>query len=206
MKVLAVSDQVVPGLYGPNLRQQFGDVDMVISCGDLPYSYLEYIASTLNGPCFLVHGNHDGPEYLASGETLSSPGGWDDLDERAVYCKGLILGGLAGSIQYHPGRPYQYTQGEMTFKAIRMLPTLLINRLRYGRCLDVLVTHSPPLGIHNGTDAAHQGFRVFLRLMALFRPRYLLHGHQHSGTAEAWRTRYLGTDVINVYPFQVLEW
>ena len=56
MKILAVSDEVVQSLYSPNLVSRFGDVDGVLSCGDLSYSYMEYIASMLNKPCFFVHG------------------------------------------------------------------------------------------------------------------------------------------------------
>jgi len=43
---------------------RFGDVELVLSCGDLPYYYLEYIVSMLNVPLLYVHGNHDAPpEY-----------------------------------------------------------------------------------------------------------------------------------------------
>ena len=73
MKILAVSDQVVKSIYSEHIRERFGDVDMVLSCGDLPYSYLEYIASMLNVPCFFVHGNHDQPEYQLDGRVLVEP-------------------------------------------------------------------------------------------------------------------------------------
>ena len=98
MKILAVSDRVVNPIYGSHIRKRFGDVDMVVSCGDLPYSYLEYIVSMLNVPSFYVHGNHDGPEYLSDGRTLTEPRGWVNLDGRTVRCKGLLLGGLAGMV------------------------------------------------------------------------------------------------------------
>ena len=75
MKLLAVSDLVVEGIYSSRIRERFGDVDMVLSCGDLPYSYLEYIVSMLNVPCFFVHGNHDHPEYMSDGRVLTRPGG-----------------------------------------------------------------------------------------------------------------------------------
>ena len=88
----------------------------------------------------------------------------------------------------------------------RMIPGLLHNRLRYGRWLDVLVCHSPPMGIHDETDRAHTGFRSFLAFMHYFRPRYLLHGHIHiyRNDAITW-TRYEETDVVNVYPYRILE-
>lgn len=205
MKILAVSDQVVEGIYSPTIRERFGDVDVVISCGDLPYSYLEYIVSMLNVPCFYVHGNHDCPEYTASGSVLIEPGGWTNLDRRSVAAEGLLLGGLEGSIRYRPRAPFQYTETEMWQRAWRMLPGLWANRLRYGRYLDIFVTHSPPYGIHDGPDLPHRGFKLFLRILSLFRPAYMLHGHKHIYGPETRRTRYQETMVINVYPFYVLE-
>jgi hypothetical protein len=42
--------------------------------------------------------------------------------------------------------------------------------------------------------------------MRIFKPRYLLHGHIHLYRLDAvTRTRYCETDVINIYPFQVLD-
>jgi Icc-related predicted phosphoesterase len=205
VKILAVSDRVVDFIYGPQIRERFGDVDIVISCGDLPYSYLEYIVSMLNVPCFYVHGNHDGPEYLSDGRTLTEPCGWINLDGRTARAKGLLLGGLEGSIRYKPRAPYQYTEREMSYRVWGMAPELLLNRLSTGRFLDIFVAHAPPFGIHDGKDWPHRGFKAFLGMMARFRPRYLLHGHKHVYALEPCHTRYLGTEVINVYPYRVIE-
>jgi len=94
----------------------------------------------------------------------------------------------------------------MAVKAWQLLPGLMFNRLRYGRYLDILVTHAPPFGIHDGEDFPHRGFKTFLNLMDRFRPRFLLHGHKHVCGADTWRTRYQDTEVINVHPFRVIEW
>ncbi len=206
MKILAVSDQVVEGIYSSRICERFGDIDMVLSCGDLPYSYLEYIVSMLNVTCFFVHGNHDKPEYTADGRTLTEPGGWVNLDGRTVRAGGILWGGLEGSIRYRPRGPFQYTESEMAYKVWRLTPALLMNRVLYGRYLDILITHAPPLGIHDGEDWPHRGFKALLGFMARFRPRYLLHGHKHIYGPETWQTRYLDTEVVNVYPFHVIEW
>jgi Icc-related predicted phosphoesterase len=167
---------------------------------------LEYIATVLSVPCYYVHGNHDQPQHLSSGRTLTEPGGWVNLDQRTAYSRGVLLAGLEGSIRYRPRGAYQYTETEMGLKVWRLVPALLWNRLRYGRYLDVLITHAPPFGIQDGQDPTHRGFRAFLRLMARFRPRYLLHGHQHMYEPGERRTRYLDTDVVNVYRSQRIEW
>jgi len=205
VKILAISDEVVRSLYSPNIVSRFGDVDAVISCGDLPYSYMEYVASMLNKPCLFVHGNHDCDELTECGIVLKKPGGWVDLDGRTVLLGDLIIGGLQGSVRYRPYAPYQYTQIDMRAKALRMVPQLVLNRMRYGRHLDILVTHAPAYGIHDGKDLAHQGFTVLLDLMARFQPRYLLHGHTHNYGRGERITRYLETEVISVHPYHLLE-
>jgi Icc-related predicted phosphoesterase len=206
VKILAVSDHVDDAVYNRRIVDRFEDVDIVVSCGDLPYSYLEFIATLLNVPCFYVHGNHDQPEYRASGTTLTEPGGWIDLDGRTVEEKEVLLGGLEGSIRYKPDGRYQYSEPAMAWKIVRMTPSLLVNRLWRGRYLDVLIAHSPPRGIHDGEDVAHRGFRSFLAFMDRFKPRYLLHGHKHVYGTEPKRTCYKETEVINVDPFRVIEY
>ena len=102
--------------------------------------------------------------------------------------------------------PYQYSETEMQGKILRLLPALWLNRLRYGRFLDILIAHAPPRGIHDGVDLAHRGFDAFLKLMDHWRPRYLLHGHKHIYQPQAARTSYRSTTVINVYPATVVDW
>jgi Icc-related predicted phosphoesterase len=138
---------------------------------------------------------------------LKNPGGWVNVDGRTHQVRDMIVGGLQGSMRYRPHVPYQYTEPEMAFKAWMMAPRLLANRLMRGRYLDIMITHSPPLGIHDAKDAAHRGFKTFVDMIERYRPRYLLHGHQHTyyGLDERC-TRYLETEVINVHPYHVLEW
>lgn len=207
MKLLAVTDKVVDLIYSPSLVEKFGDVDMVLSCGDLPYYYLEYIVTMLCVPLLYVHGNHDPPiEYSASGAQSTGPGGCSNVHSRLVRERGLSIAGLEGSIRYKPQGRYQYTETQMWTQVLKLSPGLLRNRLVTGRPLDVLLAHSPPFGIHNGRDRTHIGFRSFLWLMDRFKPRYLLHGHRHVyNPLEVTETQYQDTTVINVYPYKLLE-
>lgn len=207
MRILAVSDKVVPLLYGPSLRQTVGQVDLVLSCGDLPLYYIDYLASMLDVPCFLVHGNHaGGAEFEQVNPYHRPPRLFMDLDERTVVVNGVIVAGLEGSIRYNRNPRFQYTQAEMWRKAGRLATKLTWNRARYGRSLDILIAHSPPAGIHDGPDPAHQGFESFLWLMRTFKPRYLLHGHKHVYRPdEVTVTQYGATTVVNVYPWRIVE-
>lgn len=207
MKLLAVTDKVVDFIYSPSLVEKFGDVDMVLGCGDLPYYYLEYIVTMLNVPLLYVHGNHDPPiEYASSGQQATGPGGGMNVHARLVQERGLWVVGLEGSIRYKPQGNYQYTDSEMWWQVLKMAPALLLNRLVTGRSLDIVLAHSPPYGIHNGHDRTHVGFQSFLWLMRRFKPRYLIHGHRHVyNPLEITETQYEETTVINAYPYKILE-
>jgi Icc-related predicted phosphoesterase len=207
MKVLSISDVVVPHLYDPGVRKRCAGVDLILGCGDLPYYYLEYLVSLLNVPCFFVAGNHDAPlKYDEHGMPIQAPAGCTNLDDRVVREKRLWLAGLEGSIRYNDQPYFQYTETEMWFKILGMVPRLVMNRLAHGYYLDVLITHSPPYSIHDDLDRAHQGFRALLRFMDWFRPRYLIHGHTHVYRSNMVTvSNYRRTQVVNTYGFRILD-
>lgn len=208
MRALVICDEVEPILYSGAVCERVGKVDLIISCGDLPYYYIEYIVSMVNRPSYFVYGNHGREiEYQGSDwQRKSAPLGAENLHMRTVSEQGLLLAGLEGSIRYNNAPRFQYTDREMWLNVWRLMPKLLINKIRYGRWLDVLVAHSPPRGIHDQEDMAHQGFRSFLALMRWFKPRYLLHGHIHLYRRDViTQTRYFETEVINVFPYKLLD-
>lgn len=204
MEILAVSDMVHPEVYNERITDRFGKVELVLSCGDLPFYYLEYIVSMLNVPLLYVLGNHDRPLVTEAGE-VPAPQGCIDVNKRVVGQKGLLVGGLEGSIRYRPGGQHQYTEREMRWMVRRIAPRLYWNRITRGRGIDVLITHSPPWGIHDQEDPAHRGFAALLAFMRRFRPRYLIHGHTYPKPGAPWRARYLDTEVIHVHGYRVLE-
>jgi Icc-related predicted phosphoesterase len=181
-----------------NLRRRYGDVELIISCGDMPTSYLEFITSILNVPLFYVRGNHD--ERYAD-----DPPGGQNLHRRFVTHRGLTFIGLEGSFNYNRG-DVQYGEVEMMGMVLAMGPGLGLRRWRYGRGVDVLVTHAPARGIHDRPTRAHRGFRALRRFMDWYRPRYLLHGHVHTwDRRDIVRTVYGDTCVMNINPMTVLE-
>jgi uncharacterized protein len=62
VKILAISDVVEPVLYGASLSSYTDGVEAVISCGDLPFEYLEYVITFSGAPLYYVRGNHDPDE------------------------------------------------------------------------------------------------------------------------------------------------
>lgn len=201
MRVLAVSDAVVEALYSSALRGLARGVEAVLSCGDLPSWYLEFIVSTLDVPLYYVMGNHG-----TEGGEHEIPEGCINLDGRVVNYKGWLIAGLEGSVRYNDRPRYQYTEIEMRAKVAALSRHLMTNKVKVGRYLDVLITHAPPLGIHDGKDAAHRGFKAYLWLMDHYHPAYLLHGHQHVYDTRTVRESVRGqTKIINVYGYKILE-
>jgi uncharacterized protein len=208
MQILTISDEVVPAIYSLNIKQRFQRAELVLSCGDLPIYYLEFVVTMLGRPCYYVFGNHDGPEETSSGQTLEQVSGAISVDGRTTMHNGLLLAGLGGSIRYKPQAAHQFSEAEMMRRVYRLAPALLFNRLRHGRYVDIFLTHAPPLGIHNGPDYPHRGFQSFLWLMDRFQPRYLIHGHIHLsyGFDRTIETRYKGTTVINTAGYRVMDY
>lgn len=203
MKILSLSDVVLDTIYSPQVRTRFGEVDLVLCCGDLPYYYIEYVVSNLDKPTFYVRGNHAHVmEYSDELGGRSEPHGGIDLHRRVIHHRGLLLAGVEGSLRYNLG-PYQYSQGEMFAFILGMVPDLLLNRLKYGRYLDLFVTHAPPSGIHDMQDLPHQGIRAFRWLLTVFKPAYHFHGHIHVYYADTpVKTFFEKTWVVNTFGYK----
>jgi hypothetical protein len=205
VKILAVSDKIIPVIYSAAAREQFSDVSLVIGCGDLPYYYLEFILTVLDKPLFFVRGNHAHQVEYGSSGPRRSPWGAVDLHRRTHVWNKLLFAGFEGSRRYNRGS-YQYTDREMWLQVWGLVPHLIMNKLIYGRYLDVLVTHSPPYQIGDADDPAHIGFRAFRWLLRWFKPRLMLHGHIHLYHPKTpWRGHFVETEIINCYGYRVLD-
>lgn len=208
MKILTVSDRVDELVYSAAIKRLCGDVDLVLGCGDLPHYYLEFIVTMLGGPLFYVIGNHANAVKKRYGprSEWEYPGGCENMDGRIVRYKRLLVAGLEGSMRYNRNPDFQYTDREMARKVWQLIPGMLVNKLLYGRYLDILITHAPPRGVHDGSDRCHQGFGAFLFLLDRFRPRYLVHGHVHVySPRQPVESVYGRTHVINTYGYRTLE-
>jgi len=205
MKILAISDEVVERLYSLCDNGHFSDVEMIIGCGDLPYPYIENIVSFLNVPLLYVPGNHD-PNYNESDRLTYAEGG-SNMDLKMARVKTFLIGGLGGSVRYRPDGTNQYTQTNAYRRAFRLLPRLWLNRINYGRALDILITHSPPFGIHDEDTQAHTGLKAINWLIRIAKPRYHFHGHTHfyRRNLELSESNLRETKVINVFPYKIID-
>jgi hypothetical protein len=205
LQILAVSDVVDQRIYSTSLSQRMPDIDIVIGCGDVPATYLEFLTDSLRRPVYYVLGNH-AEELTRSGERGHPrlPEGCIDLGGKVVTdpVHGLIMAGLPGSPRYSEQEPIQFTERQMLWMIARMAPRLIWNKFRHGRALDLLVTHSPPRGFNDRSDTAHQGFTSMLRFLSWFQPKYQVHGHIHIyDRSQPTTVDFLETEIINVYPY-----
>jgi Icc-related predicted phosphoesterase len=222
MKILCVSDQIDPLIYTNSLKQRHGDVDLILSAGDLPMDYLDFIISTLNKPLLFVFGNHHTGEYAYYKTGIHKPRlmfpGYDSSDHSMLHStggihaggkvcceEGLIIAGLGGCMRYNNGEN-QFTEFQMKLEMLKLFPALLFNRVFHGRFLDILLTHASPRGIHDKKDLCHLGFKCFLWFMRVFKPKYLVHGHIHLYDLSEIRTsRYCETTVVNAYSHYIID-
>ncbi len=219
MKILCVSDSRDPLIYSSQIKNRYNDIDFVLGAGDLDLDYYGFIVSSINKPLYFVFGNHnlskihhfrkeysnDFPQEIHphTGENYSY--GSTYIGGKVVWAQGLIIAGLGGSMRYNDGRN-QFTEAGMFFRALRLLPKMFFHRIFHGRYLDILLTHSPPLGVHDMSDLPHRGFKVFCWFMNKFKPKFLIHGHIHLYDLNAKRvTLYNRTQVINAYEHIVID-
>jgi len=202
MIILSISDKVEDILFDKKTHQRFADIDLVLGCGDLPYYYLEFLVDSLNIPVMFVRGNHAAVvEYSEKGDR-TKPNGAINLHHRVIRHQGLIIAGFEGSVRYRPGS-YQYTQAQMWWMVLAMMPVLLWNRLVHHRWLDILISHSPPWGINDLPDRAHQGFKALRWLLEVCKPAYHFHGHVHvNSSTKKVEARYAQTAVVNTYGYR----
>lgn len=198
MKILAVSDVEDKYIWDYFDKERFKDVDLIISCGDLKASYLEFLVTMIPAPLVYVHGNHD------SRYDENPPGGCMNIEDKVyIHSNGVRIFGLGGSIKYNPDKPHQYSEREMNRRTIKARRSI-----KKAKGFDIFVAHSPAFGLGDGQDRAHVGFKCFLDLMDEHKPKYFLHGHQHSSynRKNSRKQTYKDTQIINVGPYYMFEY
>ena len=219
MKILCVADETDSLVYSPSSKRLFGDCDFVISAGDLPLRYYDFIMTIMGKQLYYVYGNHNleqfkenvlkvqTPATNAFSSSLTSHYSGELIDGKCIYDKkrDLIIMGLGGSMLYNYGLS-QYSEKQMKWRINKLVPRLLYNKQKYGRYVDILVTHAPVLGMGDGVDVCHRGFECFKTFIDKYKPKYLLHGHVHLFDENENRFyKYGETTIINVYKSFVLD-
>lgn len=228
MKILCVSDYVDPLIYNQNVKSTFSDIDIVLCAGDLPMDYIDFIVTVLNKPTYFVFGNHNLSELKYYERSVTHLGKGIESEEKghgAIYAgfKNLILKnfsykdsetgkttpllitGISGSSRYNNGA-CQYTDREMKHELLKLVPHLILNKIRYGRYVDIFLTHATPRHIHDHEDPCHVGFECFNWFLKKFKPKVMIHGHIHLYDMREERIgKYFDTQVINAYAHHIIN-
>ena len=195
MKILAVSDVESRYFYDFYTPGKLDEFDLIISCGDLPQAYLEFLVTMARCPLLYVHGNHD------ESYDEHAPEGCVCIEDTVYVYEDVRILGLGGSHRYREGT-HQYSEREMARRILRQWYALK----KHGG-VDILVTHAPARGINDFDSPAHRGFACFLKLLDRWHPRYFLHGHIHKnyGAKIPQRTQHGATTIINACDHCVIE-
>lgn len=159
LRALALADEAP---YVPIERLLARGADLVLCLGDLTRHDLEPLAN-VQLPKLGVFGNHDdGDEFDGLGI--------ESVHLRQVEVCGLTFGGFSGSHEYRPAKGTRLTWSQK--EASKQLK-------RFGH-VDVMLAHSPPLGVNDDADdPAHVGLQGLREYVEREHPAMLLHGHTY---------------------------
>lgn len=196
MRILCLADEESKLFWDYFRKDYFEDIDLIISCGDLNSSYLTFIETMTSIPLLYVRGNHD-DSYRDK-----APEGCVCIEDKIVNINGVKIMGLGGSQRYRAGERNQYTEKEMLHRYKK-----LKKKIWFNKGIDILVTHAPAKGFHDGDDLCHTGFEVFNHIIKKYEPKYFLHGHVHMNYGRNFpREDVMGkTRVINAFEKYIIE-
>jgi len=188
MRILAISDEPSQKLWGERCREALAGVDLILSAGDLPSSYLSFLTCFTNAPVIYVHGNHD--DHYAQ----KPPEGCLSADGKILLVKGVRILGLGGSYRYRPDCTHMYTEKEMAGRIAAMR-----GKIRAAGGFDILLTHCPIRGLGDEDTLSHRGFECFGPLLEKWHPAVMVHGHMHQAYTAFFKRQqeYSGVPVIN---------
>lgn len=196
MRILAVADEESRNFYDFYTPGKLDEFDLILSCGDLHRSYLEFLVTMAHCPVLYVPGNHD------EGYVTAPPEGCVCVDNRIFVYQGVRILGLGGSYRYREGT-YCYTEQEMQRRIHRLWFPLL-------RCggFDILMTHAPARHINDFDSLSHRGFECFVPLLDRYEPKYFIHGHIHKsyGMKIPRKTPHGKTTIINAYEYCAFDY
>lgn len=181
MKLLCIADNKPnPVLTQSNLQNH----DAVITLGDLGIYELQDLKKWNNIPKMGVHGNHDRDLYFEHYNIF-------DLHLNIIHWGGMTWGGFQGCNRYKNTGEYQYTQEQANF---------MLNDFP---AVDVMICHSPPFGINDHEDQAHQGFQALKTYIEKNSPKHFFHGHTYP--EDNLVTCYKSTQIHYVWGAKTIE-
>lgn len=183
MKVFAIADRPPKTPISDTVEREHPE--LIVTLGDLDIFDLHGLDSITEIPKIGVYGNHCSGNYFSSFDI-------ENMHLKTKNINGIVFGGFEGSIRYKKGNAPMYTDEEAT---------LLLKNFPY---VDVMIAHSPPKGLHDQDDVAHQGLQALRDYIDEKQPKYFLHGHTY--VSSSIKEDLLGTTkVVHVYADQIVN-
>lgn len=196
MRILTVADEESKLYYDFYRPGRLDGIDLIIACGDLSKSYLEFLVTMAHCPLVYVRGNHD--DKLID----TPPEGCECIEDTLYTYKGVRIIGLGGSYRYRKTGGNMYTEKQMS-RRIRRLRW----KLKRAGGVDIVVTHAPIRGVNDFDSLSHRGFECFRELVDRYSPKLFVHGHIHMsyGVNIPQQTTLNTTTVVNAYDHCIVD-
>lgn len=201
MRLLIVADSAADWPTGEDGRYDLSSLvrehsaDALISLGDFSSGPAAVIGRA--GAPFTagVYGNHCTQDYMPANGIVNLVGDRSSPSRRGTLQlpghRDVSVLAVQGCVRYKPD-----------------LDDMLFTQTEYSAALDTIgpaelvITHSPPAGINDAEDAAHQGIAALREWVDRHQPRWLLHGHTYENPE---RSQYGNTEIIYVHGHAVIE-
>lgn len=189
MKILIVSDKESEILLKYYKENGLNEVDVILSAGDLSYSYLQTIQRNIKKPLFFVRGNHD----------VFKPKKFDSecIEWRCFEYNGIRIAGIGCTSRNN----HVLSEKQMSKKLDK-----LYKKIKKLSGADIVVSHYPIYVTGDDVDESHRGYRALKEFAEKVCPKYFVYGHNHLSYGRKDRITYLNdTVLINAYEKHVLE-
>lgn len=195
MRVLLLADEESKYYWDYFEKEKLEGIDLIISCGDLAPQYLSFLATFAKVPVLYIQGNHD----YCYAET--PPDGCISIDDDIYEYGGYRIMGLGGCMCYNYGQN-QYTEKEME-KRFKKLG----KKIKKYKGIDILITHAPAYRLNDSEDLPHTGFKTFLKIIDMYKPKLFAHGHVHINYGRDFKrmSKYNDTTVVNAYEKYIID-
>ncbi|MFP4117765.1 MAG: metallophosphoesterase [Candidatus Woesearchaeota archaeon] len=224
VRILAVSDEeLISGREAVIDNYVTEDIDVLLNCGDVSPSYLEYIIMKFKPMnTIMVHGNHDKVFYAADKDKIEDDNGFSGVYQGSyVLTDGLYqmenpndgtklnICGFSGAYAYGEW-PFYYDEKRAS-KFVKSLGMKdFFNNLDQ---LDIMMSHSAPKidDYLPDVDHHHRPSEEIAQIHKKFKPRMWFYGHIHPRYTDEELDHKIEdegseTYLINAVPFKVIEY
>ena len=201
--IIMVKITIISDLHGEEPELDGGD--LLIIAGDLTacnlgfqyLRFLEWLSNQKYEKKIIVAGNHDGlieggRWHFCSPEQYFPEKGIEYLCDSGTEFKGLKIWGSPWTAWFHGVNP--------DCKAFMIKEVVLENKFsNIPIDTDILITHSPPLGILDESRYGRVGSKALMKAVSRIKPKLHCFGHIHEGygTYQSENVKYEPTLFVN---------